>query len=176
MSKRFSIAYIGLFFMVLCPFCRLLGMNVSVVRFNYMRDAAAAKRIGLEGIAGGISEAYRFLTPKESKVARIGNQTVGFIDYDLHSEDGFDQAYAYIAFLGVAENMRGKGIGKILINRVIADIRKHGFRYIKLDVLRDNISAMQRFESMGFVAQKAVKPDETVFMVYDILNNKALLI
>lgn len=142
------------FFALCCFSIQLCGMHVHIRPFHAKRDKAAAQRIGLEGVAGGISEAYRFLSPETTKVARVGNQTVGFIDYDMHEEDGPEKAYAYIAYLGVAHHMRGKGIGRILIECVMQDIQKQGLPYIKLHVTEDNTPAIRFYELMGFGVEK----------------------
>lgn len=146
----------------------LFGMDVHILPFDYMRDAEAAKRIGLEGRLGGISDAYHQLT-SDSKVARVGNQTVGFIDYEMYEKDLLGEAYAYIAYLGVAQCMRGRGIGRKLLMCALRDIQAHGYRCVKLNVMRDNVPAIRLYESEGFVfAESADESNSTVTMVYEV--------
>lgn len=150
----------------------LFGMQVQIVPYNHMRDAYDSERIALQGKAGGIVDAYHVLNSESSLVARIGKQgaafrTVGFIHY-VYAGGGQEKLYAYIAYLGVSAKIRGKGIGRLLLDSAIKDIRSHGCHCIKLDVLRNNCSAIRLYESMGFVSANMVdKAKPTVSMVYD---------
>lgn len=56
----------------------------------------------------------------------------------------------YIAHLGVAESMRGRGIGTTLIRRFLDDGRALGRRTAELDVAVTNPAAQRLYERLGF--------------------------
>ena len=52
--------------------------------------------------------------------------------------------------LAITPGEQGKGIGKILINDVIALARKKNKKAVRLDILGGNIAAARLYESVGF--------------------------
>lgn len=55
-------------------------------------------------------------------------------------------------YLGIqlAKNYRGKGIGRELMQTVIADARRYGFETIELSVFQSNLAAIALYQSLGF--------------------------
>ncbi|MGL6298167.1 MAG: GNAT family N-acetyltransferase [Methanobacteriaceae archaeon] len=56
----------------------------------------------------------------------------------------------HLAELSVSSNQRGKGIGPIMLNKVIDLARKRGFKRLTLDVESNNSHAKHVYEKFGF--------------------------
>lgn len=54
--------------------------------------------------------------------------------------------------LAVAPELRGRGIGRLLAERVLEEARSGGARLVTLEVAEENVPARQLYESLGFVA------------------------
>jgi ribosomal-protein-alanine N-acetyltransferase len=63
-----------------------------------------------------------------------------------------------LANLAVAEGLRGRGIGSVLLDRVLADVRERGVETLFLEVRVSNDSAFRLYLSRGFI-QVAVRKD-----------------
>ncbi|MCU1422641.1 MAG: rimI [Microbacteriaceae bacterium] len=57
-----------------------------------------------------------------------------------------------IQTIAVAEHARGGGLGRALMNTLIAEARNRGSREVFLEVRADNPGAQHLYESLGFVA------------------------
>ena len=58
---------------------------------------------------------------------------------------------AYLAALGVADDLRGRGIGTALVTQVMAEARAQGLSSLTLDVSAARPQAQRLYERMGFV-------------------------
>ncbi|MGE7919101.1 N-acetyltransferase family protein [Viridibacillus sp. NPDC093762] len=82
------------------------------------------------------------------------NQKVGAVWYRLFEEN--NQGYGYIddntPELGIAvcENGRGKGIGTLLMNKIIQLAMAEGYKSISLSVDPDNSDAVHIYNKIGF--------------------------
>ncbi|MDP3787945.1 MAG: GNAT family N-acetyltransferase [Candidatus Chromulinivorax sp.] len=76
------------------------------------------------------------------KVLYQGNQLVGFIEYDMKSENR-----AHIDSLGVHKDYRGKGFGIILLQYAFKDIASWGVDYVTIDVILSNDIARNLYEN-----------------------------
>ena len=56
-----------------------------------------------------------------------------------------------IARLYIDEIYRGKGLAKILVNKIIVSAMESGYKKMILDTLKDSISARILYEKMGFM-------------------------
>ena len=52
----------------------------------------------------------------------------------------------------VAEDARGRGLGRALLDRALAWAREHGYRYVHLDTTDAMVAARALYESAGFRA------------------------
>ena len=57
----------------------------------------------------------------------------------------------HILNVAVAPEARGKGIGKLLVERVLADCRAAGAAFVSLEVRVSNHSAIELYRRIGFV-------------------------
>jgi GNAT superfamily N-acetyltransferase len=60
----------------------------------------------------------------------------------------------------VPERARGRGIGRRLAERIVADARAAGYRYMRLDTSKRQSEAMRLYERSGFVRIPAYYPVE----------------
>lgn len=83
-------------------------------------------------------------------VARAGKKVVGYIIAYVEDETG------YIASIAVDPDMRGQGLGRLLMQTEMARLHENGAEKIGLHVRVDNIAAIHLYESLGFVIQDTV--------------------
>ena len=55
---------------------------------------------------------------------------------------------------------RGRGVGRALMQTVIAGARDRGYRILRLGTLDDMTAAQELYRSLGFVAIERYRPDE----------------
>lgn len=58
--------------------------------------------------------------------------------------------YAYLGFMYVKENFRGKGINRMVVNALNDWIDSVGIDEVRLDVYADNPGAIRAYEKVGF--------------------------
>ncbi len=85
----------------------------------------------------------------------------------------------YIENILVSEKYRRKGIGKLLIEKAIADANQKKFRLIELETQNTNVPAIKFYQSQGFkitgLNTKLYNNENNeiaLYMTYDILNAK----
>ncbi|UHO38839.1 GNAT family N-acetyltransferase [Chryseobacterium capnotolerans] len=68
------------------------------------------------------------------------------------SEKDYNQfkSYAYLGFMYVKPEYRGKGINKIITDELINWSKSKGISEIRLDVYAENASAVKAYEKAGF--------------------------
>lgn|SRR5690606_14804615 len=96
--------------------------------------------------------------PIEEYVAKIyENSTI--IPYVMQSSlKGFISYYnndptktnAFLTMLFVSDQHQGKGIGRLLLQTSIADLKRNGFLNYSLEVLKTNEKAIQLYMKYGF--------------------------
>ncbi len=88
----------------------------------------------------------------------------------------------YIENLLVSESQRGKGIGKLLINKVIEVSHQNNFRHIELETQNTNVPAIEFYKKQGFeitgMNMTLYDPVENegevaLFIVYDLMKKKS---
>jgi GNAT superfamily N-acetyltransferase len=60
------------------------------------------------------------------------------------------QEYAYLGFMFVKPEFRGRGINQLLIHYLIAWSKEKGIKEIKLDVYAENEAALKAYSKIGF--------------------------
>ena len=79
-------------------------------------------------------------------VAEISNLVVGYISSYIDSEVGI----GYIPNIAVANDHRGKGIGRKLLEHVMASLRREGVSYVRIETLEENSIGKHLYTSVGF--------------------------
>lgn len=59
-----------------------------------------------------------------------------------------------IAAVGVVPEMRGRGLGRRIMNEALADARTRGDRSVCLEVIEENVAALSLYEALGFRARR----------------------
>jgi ribosomal-protein-alanine N-acetyltransferase len=57
----------------------------------------------------------------------------------------------HILNVAVRSDQRGQGLGKLLVERVIAECRERGVAFVSLEVRPSNASAIALYRTIGFV-------------------------
>ena len=57
---------------------------------------------------------------------------------------------AFIFYIGIDENSRGKGFGTTAMKMIEIEIKKIGLKTIRLHVLKDNLSAKKMYNTLGY--------------------------
>ena len=94
----------------------------------------------------------------------ITNKAVGALWHRLFSCD--TAGYGYVAddipelVMGVVPESRGQGIGSLLLDAIIQEAKKSGYRALSLSVDRNNRAKML-YERAGFVDAQVSQPQDT---------------
>ncbi|MBT3827811.1 GNAT family N-acetyltransferase [bacterium] len=96
------------------------------------------------------SEDYKSRRPSyRMKVYLIGNNPVGFISY-YKDRSGVGQ----IRFLVTDSNVRGRGIGKKLVQYAFDDLVRNGCSVVTLVTRTNNVGASRLYKRSGFFVMK----------------------
>jgi GNAT superfamily N-acetyltransferase len=100
----------------------------------------------------------RFLDPVEpmyAALAIVGEQALGLVHLIYHRSTWTTGNYCYLQDLFVADNARGSGIGRALIEHVFANARRNGAARVHWLTHQSNDNAMQLYDRIvdrsGFV-------------------------
>lgn len=114
--------------------------------------------------------------PSDFLVAEVERQIAGYVRLVPATGLTSNAHVRQIQGLTVDEWARGRGVGRALIDAVVAGARKQGVRRITLRVLGHNAPARRLYESAGFVVE-GVLPEEFLLdgrYVDDVLMGRAL--
>jgi ribosomal-protein-alanine N-acetyltransferase len=99
-----------------------------------------------------------------SKVALFDGRLIGYVcvNYVLHE--------SHILNLAVHQEFRRQGVGTILMNEILKELKKKGCVFIYLEVRISNTAAQQFYERFGFTAESRRKkyyahPDEDALLM-----------
>ena len=100
------------------------------------------------------SEIARLLDRNEglSFIAEYGGRIVGTV---LGS---FDGRRGYVRHLAVAEPLRNRGIGRLLMEQVETAFRERGVAQLNLAVARDNLGVLPFYERLGWFVREDFVP------------------
>jgi carbonic anhydrase len=73
-----------------------------------------------------------------------------------------DEHSAEVKRMFVEEAWRGRGVGRALMETVVAGARERGYRMLRLGTLDDMKVAQRLYESLGFRPIERYRPDELV--------------
>ncbi|MGW0880960.1 N-acetyltransferase family protein [Streptomyces sp. NPDC002671] len=115
-------------------------------------------------------------TPDDFLVAELHGRLVGYIRLGYPTRLASNAHVRQIQGLAVADDARGKGVGRMLLRAAIEEARRRGARRLTLRVLGHNTPARRLYESEGFVVE-GVLPEEFLLQgtyVDDIFMGRAL--
>jgi ribosomal protein S18 acetylase RimI-like enzyme len=92
----------------------------------------------------------------------IGQVFIQLVCDRLELADGQNRAYLY-AFR-IRPEYRSQGLGSLILERVEADLRARGFRWVTLNVARDNPRAQALYERKGY---RLVAPEPGIWSYQD---------
>lgn len=98
-------------------------------------------------LAGYISSEEAEVIVAEQDGALIGSGSV-VKKRSLHYQN--PEFHAYLGFMFVPENHRGKGINKMIMAKLLDWARDQGLTEIRLNVYTDNLPAIRAYEKVGF--------------------------
>jgi len=78
------------------------------------------------------------------------NKIIGYTLGWIEKKQPYDFRVGYICDLFITKNYRNKGVGKILIKKLINQFKAEKIRYVGLDVYSNNKNAIKTFYSIGF--------------------------
>jgi diamine N-acetyltransferase len=98
------------------------------------------------------------------------HQPIGFADYSPLSEQGVYKLHK----IYVSTHQQGKGLGKILILKIMDEVKKKGAATLELNVNRYN-KAKHFYEKMGFTVHKEVDiPIGQGYFMNDFVMRKSI--
>lgn len=97
--------------------------------------------------------------PEDHLVAELDGRVVGYVRLGYPTPLDTNRHVRHIRGLAVAEEARGRGVGRALLRAAVEEARANGFRRISLRVLGHNTAARKLYESEGFVVE-GVQPEE----------------
>lgn len=77
----------------------------------------------------------------------VRGEFLGFISY--YNND-INKCDAFLTMILVSKDAQGMGIGKLLLDISIEDLTKDGFKTYSLEVLKENIRAIDLYKKYGF--------------------------
>lgn len=98
-------------------------------------------------------------SPDDHLVAELDGRVVGYVRLAFPTPLAANAHVRQIQGLAVAEEARGRGVGRALIRAVTEEARRRGARRLTLRVLGHNTPARKLYESEGFVVE-GVLPEE----------------
>ncbi|CAM5347153.1 GNAT family N-acetyltransferase [Streptomyces aurantiogriseus] len=97
--------------------------------------------------------------PEDCLVAELGDRVVGYVRLGFPTSLACNAHVRQIQGLAVADEARGRGVGRTLIRAALEEARRRGARRVTLRVLGHNTPARKLYESEGFVVE-GVLPEE----------------
>lgn len=129
-------------------------MDITIVEVGEPQPELIQKIIALEKRAfgaGGLNEWTLPMVIEYGKVLvlEIGNKVCGVAGMLRHWSD---LHLGYLVTFSIAEDERGRGLGRDFLNKVIQRLREEGLLRIRLTVSPDNLAARSLYERAGFQA------------------------
>ncbi|MBD0837175.1 MULTISPECIES: GNAT family N-acetyltransferase [unclassified Streptomyces] len=97
--------------------------------------------------------------PHDHLVAELDRRIVGYIRLAFPTPLASNAHVRQIQGLAVAEEARGRGVGRALVRAAVEEARRRGARRLTLRVLGHNTAARKLYEAEGFVVE-GVLPEE----------------
>jgi len=87
--------------------------------------------------------------PMHAALAVSGGQTLGLVHSIYHRSTWTKDDYCYLQDLFVADDARGRGVGRALIEHVYADARRHGVSRVHWLTHKTNHQAMRLYDCVA---------------------------
>lgn len=94
---------------------------------------------------------------EEDAIISNDKQAIGFICIGKCRDEDKDSTYGEIWGIYLLPQYWNKGIGSILINWGLEELRKRGYKKVTLWVLEENLKARRFYEKVGFKQEDLVK-------------------
>lgn len=91
--------------------------------------------------------------PGDHLVAELNRRIVGYVRLGSPTPLACNAHVRQIQGLAVADEVRGRGVGRALIRAAVEETRRRGARRLTLRVLGHNTPARKLYESEGFVVE-----------------------
>jgi len=96
-------------------------------------------------------------------VAEVSGQAAGFLIGDVRPwEFGEEREVAWVKVVGVDPRHQGEGLGRMLGERFLKDVKRRGIRRVKTLVEWDSGDLVAYFQSLGFDRAGAIILERTV--------------
>lgn len=143
--------------------CNPTTQDITIEPYNAERDRTAIAKIidgnpewlqyEYMGKPAGTTMKYLETNKYITDVARIGDQTVGFInyvDYNITFLTFYFKRIGLIHLMGVDKDYQRQGIGRCLLAHAETELEKRNVPFINLWVKKDNIKARVLYEKEGY--------------------------
>jgi RimJ/RimL family protein N-acetyltransferase len=101
------------------------------------------------------------------------DDVVGWCDINRNRRPGLQ--HSGVVGMGLLPRYRGKGLGRMMLERAISDARVKGIERIELEVFASNTPAIRLYEGLGFVHEGIKRRARKLDGAYDDLILMALL-
>lgn len=91
--------------------------------------------------------ADKFARFAEVAVAQENDTCLGYVAYYCNNQE---TKTAYISIIVIKKEYQGKGVGSLLYNSVISVLKQKGFTTLKLEVAKQNTTALSFYSKKGF--------------------------
>ena len=142
-------------------------MNISIKELNsyesiktLVRDFNSHYYTERDNIAILDELSYKYYKNAHITVAYYNDIPAGYIAYYRNDDK---TKIAYISMLVIAREYRNNGVGHKLIDYVINDCLINNYRFIRLEVNKNNSNAIKFYSSIGFVKVDNASSD-SIFM------------
>jgi GNAT superfamily N-acetyltransferase len=122
------------------PACRLLWVELTEAHRRIYEDAC----IGGDDPGSGFDSYLACAERVASWVAEAEGAVVGLTGLLDHQTSGEVEPVV------VTERFRGRGIGRLLIDQVVAEAVSRGYEYLAIRPVARNVDAIRRFYDAGF--------------------------
>jgi ribosomal protein S18 acetylase RimI-like enzyme len=115
---------------------------------GWFEDAAALRRFGGPALRWPLDRPQLEAIRRDPGLAAFtlwADRPVGHVELRR-----LGSRHARLARVGVDPAQRGRGLGRVLLARTLAEARRRGFETFELGVYPDNTPAVRLYESFGF--------------------------
>lgn len=111
-------------------------------------------------VAPGVDETRLVIEHEQPSNESPDRRVAGYIATEPHSDGSL-----YIDFVGVAPDVRGRGLGRRLVSEAMRRGAQAGATHAHLTVRAENAAARRMYASLGFVEERVVVPYRRGFAV-----------
>ena len=104
--------------------------------------------------------------PASCLVAEMDGRVVGFVLATVIDKRNSPRRYGYLVWFGVAESLRGRGIGRRLFAAFRKNMEESGARMLLVDTEARNVEALRFFEKCGFSS-----PQDHVYLTLQLTED-----